>query len=268
MNTLAKDNFLVERKLQEFISVWNKIFQLSSEMDVPRIIKDIQNYEKLDKNEQRLIILFSAKNFEILYWGRNFESLFGYTDMELSDWNIRFFFKSIIWSHIDFPMDMLNWGKQLATNHWQEEKKTNNPMSSYCGLKVRHKAGHVLRLFIRQLPISFVCNRKDLSILFVEEVSHLLKGEFYWGRFTIGKQQEHTRFFRSAGTKKEFKDIVTPREAAILQLIAQGKESKEVAEHLSISIKTVETHRRNMIARSGAKDTTALIQLCKMCQVF
>jgi DNA-binding CsgD family transcriptional regulator len=33
---------------------------------------------------------------------------------------------------------------------------------------------------------------------------------------------------------------------------------------LFISSHTVDNHRRNMIAKTGAKDTTALIQICKM----
>ena len=38
---------------------------------------------------------------------------------------------------------------------------------------------------------------------------------------------------------------LTPREREILQLIAEGKNTKEIARHLFISIKTVETHRRH-----------------------
>lgn len=39
---------------------------------------------------------------------------------------------------------------------------------------------------------------------------------------------------------------LTPREREILQLISEGKNTKEIARHLSISIKTVETHRRHI----------------------
>ncbi len=39
---------------------------------------------------------------------------------------------------------------------------------------------------------------------------------------------------------------LTPRERETLQLISEGKNTKEIARHLSISIKTVETHRRHI----------------------
>jgi len=39
---------------------------------------------------------------------------------------------------------------------------------------------------------------------------------------------------------------LTPREREILQLIAEGKNTKEIAGYLFISVKTVETHRRHI----------------------
>jgi DNA-binding NarL/FixJ family response regulator len=38
---------------------------------------------------------------------------------------------------------------------------------------------------------------------------------------------------------------LTPHQREILQLVAEGKESKEIAAHLDISVKTVEMHRTN-----------------------
>lgn len=41
--------------------------------------------------------------------------------------------------------------------------------------------------------------------------------------------------------------ILSPREREILQLYAEGRSTKEIAGHLSISIKTVETHRKQIM---------------------
>jgi len=40
--------------------------------------------------------------------------------------------------------------------------------------------------------------------------------------------------------------ILTPRELEVLQLLVEGKATKEIAFHLNVSIKTVETHRKNI----------------------
>lgn len=47
------------------------------------------------------------------------------------------------------------------------------------------------------------------------------------------------------------KENLTERELDILKLIAQGLASKKIATQLSISIKTVETHRKNIKHKFG-----------------
>ncbi len=43
--------------------------------------------------------------------------------------------------------------------------------------------------------------------------------------------------------------VLSPREIEVLQLIAEGKSTREVAEMLSVSTKTVETHRQHIMAK-------------------
>jgi DNA-binding CsgD family transcriptional regulator len=55
------------------------------------------------------------------------------------------------------------------------------------------------------------------------------------------------------------KEFLSKREKQILQLIIEGKVSKEISEMLHISKQTVDSHRNNMIAKSGLKNTSQLI---------
>jgi DNA-binding NarL/FixJ family response regulator len=52
--------------------------------------------------------------------------------------------------------------------------------------------------------------------------------------------------------------VLTAREDEVLKLIAEGRSSKEIARQLTISIKTVENHRANILARLGMRDRTEL----------
>jgi DNA-binding NarL/FixJ family response regulator len=53
-------------------------------------------------------------------------------------------------------------------------------------------------------------------------------------------------------------DPLTPRENEVLKLIAESHTSKEIAELLVISEKTVERHRSNILEKLGARDRVAL----------
>ncbi|RNL64792.1 DNA-binding response regulator [Nocardioides marmoriginsengisoli] len=52
--------------------------------------------------------------------------------------------------------------------------------------------------------------------------------------------------------------VLTPREDEIVKLIAEGHSSREIARLLTISPKTVESHRQNVLAKLGMRDRTEL----------
>jgi DNA-binding NarL/FixJ family response regulator len=53
-------------------------------------------------------------------------------------------------------------------------------------------------------------------------------------------------------------DLLTPRESEILKLVAEGHSSREIAETLVISVKTVERHRANILEKLGMRDRVEL----------
>lgn len=53
---------------------------------------------------------------------------------------------------------------------------------------------------------------------------------------------------------------LTPRQREILQLIAEGQSTKEIAYKLELSVKTVETHRAQIMERLGIRDIPGLVR--------
>ncbi len=53
---------------------------------------------------------------------------------------------------------------------------------------------------------------------------------------------------------------LTPRQTDVLRLIARGQSSKEVARMLGVSLKTVETHRSQIMDRLGIRDLAGLVR--------
>jgi DNA-binding NarL/FixJ family response regulator len=53
-------------------------------------------------------------------------------------------------------------------------------------------------------------------------------------------------------------DVLTPRELQVLKLIAEAYTSKEIAQELVISLKTVERHRQNILDKLGMSDRVEL----------
>jgi two-component system, NarL family, response regulator NreC len=54
-------------------------------------------------------------------------------------------------------------------------------------------------------------------------------------------------------------ELLTVREREVLQLVAEGRANKEIADHLHLSVYTVETHRKNIAAKVNVHGTADLI---------
>jgi len=55
-------------------------------------------------------------------------------------------------------------------------------------------------------------------------------------------------------------DLLTGREREVLQLVAEGKTSKEIASVLDVSVKTAETHRANIMNKLDIHETAGLVR--------
>lgn len=78
----------------------------------------------------------------------------------------------------------------------------------------------------------------------LQAIKTIHKGETYFDKSidtnALGTDKNNTK-----------KGLLTKRQIEILQLVAQGKTSREIAEDLFIGIHTVDTHRKNMIRILG-----------------
>jgi DNA-binding NarL/FixJ family response regulator len=68
------------------------------------------------------------------------------------------------------------------------------------------------------------------------------------------------QFERRAGTGASELDALTPRQRQILQLIVEGLGTRQMAERLFLSVKTVESHRIQVMQRLGIFDVPGLVR--------
>ncbi len=66
---------------------------------------------------------------------------------------------------------------------------------------------------------------------------------------------------KAAGPRTEHLKLLTPREIAVLRLIAEGLSTKEIAAHLAISFKTVVSHRTHLLEKLGIHESATLVRL-------
>jgi DNA-binding NarL/FixJ family response regulator len=69
---------------------------------------------------------------------------------------------------------------------------------------------------------------------------------------------DHVRYLRKRGLQDSY-DLLTEREKEVLQLLAEGRANKEVANVLNVSLSTVETHRTNMMQKLNLHSAAEIV---------
>lgn len=94
----------------------------------------------------------------------------------------------------------------------------------------------------------------------IEAIEKVMKGEIYISPSLPEDILENYRKMKDSGKAPDDFSRLTNREKEILQLIAEGYTSKEIADNLFISVKTVENHRANIKNKIDIHDTAGLVR--------
>ncbi|RZS90500.1 response regulator [Aquimarina brevivitae] len=108
---------------------------------------------------------------------------------------------------------------------------------------------------LRKLQIDGYLLKNTGKIELLNAINKVYKGEKYFS-------EEILRVYNQSlfGTNKAEKEKVklSPRELEVLKCIVQEQNTQEIAESLNISVNTVDTHRKNLMRKIGAKNVVGL----------
>lgn len=105
----------------------------------------------------------------------------------------------------------------------------------------------------------YVVKGEDVGIL-MEAIETVMSGEVYLSpEVPTDALEKYNKHKKSGKAPDEFSRL-TLREREILQLIAEGYTSKQIAEKKFISVKTVENHRANIMNKLGIHETAGLVR--------
>jgi RNA polymerase sigma factor (sigma-70 family) len=94
----------------------------------------------------------------------------------------------------------------------------------------------------------------------VDAVREVYRGERYLSQRIADLLTDISfRSLENSGETSQLEQL-SPREREILQLVAEGKTSQEIAQRLSISSKTVDTYRSRLMHKIGVEDVAGLVK--------
>jgi two-component system response regulator NreC len=105
----------------------------------------------------------------------------------------------------------------------------------------------------------YVLKQSDSSEVLTAIRAALAGGSFLSPPISRAVIDDYVRRAEARGEESDL-DLLTSREREVLQLLAEGMSNREIADQLNISVKTVETHRSNMMNKLDVDSKTELIK--------
>jgi DNA-binding NarL/FixJ family response regulator len=120
-----------------------------------------------------------------------------------------------------------------------------------------HQNAEYIRQALRQGAVAYLL--KDSAPMELElALKAVLKGETYLSpAVSKGVVSDYVQRLRS---EEQPIDALTPRQREVLQLIAEGQSTKDIARRLDLSVKTVETHRTQLMKQLDIHEVTGLVR--------
>ena len=103
--------------------------------------------------------------------------------------------------------------------------------------------------------------KKDAPEKIIEAVYAVHKGESIMNGRIARKMLDYFTYKEKSRAQRFEEYDLTRREKEILQLISDGMTNPQIAGKLYISLHTVDTHRKNLLAKFNVNNTAALIKL-------
>jgi DNA-binding NarL/FixJ family response regulator len=119
-----------------------------------------------------------------------------------------------------------------------------------------HEAGEYAIRALREGAAGFL-PKSAASTELEQAIQTVVRGETYISPETSRKTLLE---YGKGVTKRDLLASLSPRQREVLRLIAEGKTTKQIAQVLEISVKTVETHRAQLMERLSIHDVAGLVR--------
>ena len=139
-------------------------------------------------------------------------------------------------------------------------EKRNIKTISYTGF---YQTANLQRLM--QIGVDGIVSKNDGNKALIEAIKKVLNGE---PEYSPEIKKEFPHIINEINNLNRNKLLLTSRQKKIVDLIAQAKSNKEIAEELSITVKTVEGHIAKIASKLGLEKTDRIKILLKLKRII
>lgn len=250
----------------EFVAMWKesnqKVINDNLNQKYAATSKLLGQYASINNQS---ITIYNTQTQEVLYISENYWNTIGYrcTEAEYKRWSTLYWMRDIPLRQSWFMVQISLWYKTNVQKKVKNYEGTKSLHFYLHNFALRPPGAQLYHLSMLVETLEFTPSGSPLIFLIIKkDIGSLLKEDSpWWAEVRINDNEPY--HFHQEEKKFQKGRIITDREREVLLLVKEGKETKQIAEQLSISTHTVDKHRKNMLERTGAKDTSCLIQIAE-----
>ena len=242
---------------------YNKIFESYGHDSFIEHINKIIELDNFLPYNSTFFCLTNTQNLSFEYVSKNMFSCIGIKSTELKDKGMRFF-----WSRIH-PDDVEPWLSELnelmSFTIGKISISDRKKMSYTWNFRFKNAKGNYVNIIQNTTPLEFdIENKPIIGLAHYTVLDHNIKIDVCaTAKFLNANNEYETKYFNNF-SQKLLSNSVSNRERDIIRLLVLNYSSKEIANKLSISSNTVDTHRRNILKKLNISSTGELVAMLKM----
>lgn len=205
-----------------------------------------------------MVFIYTPGQDKYLYISPNVENILGHSVQQWQQSGLRFFIELLHTQELDLLVNML-----ASTVDYYLKQLTEMPNAEIklsLEMRLRCVCGAYLKFVQNTQPYQIDKEGNVLSWLcHFQEITHLTKD--HQVSYYITEAGRVSKIYRANLKSRQTERIApfTPREIEVLMCLAQGKNTRQIAEKLNVAQKTIESHRKKLIQKTGAKDATSMV---------
>lgn len=137
--------------------------------------------------------------------------------------------------------------------------KKSNPNTKILILSMYHDPHMIAQM--RKIGVDGYLSKGEGKADLLDALASIVQGKPYYeklSRYSIPSSNSYQ--YEKKENEQNLIYHLTKRELQVLKLIVAERSNKEIANQLSVSIRTIDGHRRNLLKKTGAKNTAGVVK--------
>jgi len=251
---------LLSKKIK---SSYSKIFKSYGHGSLEKHISKIIELDAFLPHSSTFFCLTNTQNLSFEYISKNMFPCLGLDPSEMKEKGMRDFCSRIHPDDVEPWLKALNELMNFTVGEIPVEDRKR--MSYTWNYRFKNAEGEYVNIIQNTTPLDFdIANKPIIGLAHYTILNPQIKMDVCASaKYLNNKNEYETKYFNNF-SQKLLTDGISVRERDIIRLLVLNNTSKEIAEKLSISSNTVDTHRRNIIKKLNISTTGELVALLKM----